>query len=67
MQPFLVQGVAGFCQREKTGEHPVVWSRNAPPSTIRALARDWGPLEWGQTAINLAASCMYAWPIAMTP
>jgi hypothetical protein len=41
--------------------------RNAPPSTIRELVRDWGLLEWGQTAISLAASCMYGWPIAMPP
>jgi hypothetical protein len=39
--------------------------RNAPPSMIRELVRDWGLLEWGQTAIGLAASCMYGWPIAM--
>jgi hypothetical protein len=40
---------------------------NAPPSTVRELMRDWGLLEWGQTAIGLAASCIYAWPIAMPP
>jgi len=40
---------------------------NAPPSTIRELARDWGLLEWGQATIGLAASCMYGWPIAMPP
>jgi hypothetical protein len=41
--------------------------RNAPLSTIRELVRDWGLLEWGQTAVGLAASCMYGWPIAMPP
>ena len=41
--------------------------RNAPPSATRELVRDWGLLEWGQTAIGLAASCMYGWPIAMPP
>ncbi|MEY2503361.1 MAG: hypothetical protein QOI07_3698 [Verrucomicrobiota bacterium] len=41
--------------------------RNERSSTIRELARDWGLLEWGQTAIGLAASCMYCWPIAMPP
>jgi hypothetical protein len=40
-------------------------SRSAPSSTVRELVRDWGLLEWGQTAIGLAASCMYGWPIAM--
>jgi hypothetical protein len=41
--------------------------RNVPSSTIRELMRDWGLLEWGQTAIGLAACCMYGWPIAMPP
>ena len=36
--------------------------RNAPASAIRELMRDWGLLEWGQTAIGLAAACMFAWP-----
>jgi hypothetical protein len=42
-------------------------SRSAPSSTVRELVRDWGLLEWGQTAIGLAASCMYGWPVAMPP
>jgi hypothetical protein len=41
--------------------------RNTPLSTIRELVRNWGLLEWGQTAIGLAASCIYGWPIAMPP
>jgi len=41
--------------------------RNAPSSAVREFVRDWGLLEWGQTAIGLAASCMYGWPIAMPP
>lgn len=40
---------------------------SGPSSTVRGLLRDWGLLEWGQTAIGLAASCMYGWPIAMPP
>ena len=35
--------------------------RNAPASVIRDLMRDWGLLEWGQTAIGLSAACMFAW------
>jgi hypothetical protein len=41
--------------------------RTERSATIRELARDWGLLEWGQTAIGLAASCMYGWPIVMPP
>jgi Domain of unknown function (DUF1772) len=41
--------------------------RTAPPSPTRKLMRDWGLLEWGQTAIGLAAACMFAWPIVMPP
>jgi hypothetical protein len=37
--------------------------RNVPPSSIRELVRDWGLLEWGQTAIGLAAACMFAWTL----
>lgn len=37
----------------------------APPSLIRELVRDWGLLEWGQTAIGLAASLLFGWSIAM--
>jgi hypothetical protein len=33
--------------------------RNAPASVIRDLMRDWGLLEWGQTAIGLSAACMF--------
>jgi hypothetical protein len=38
--------------------------RNAPASVIRELVRDWGLLEWGQTAIGLSAACMFAWILA---
>jgi Anthrone oxygenase len=35
--------------------------RNAPAPMIRELMRDWGLLEWGQTAIGFAAACIFAW------
>jgi hypothetical protein len=41
--------------------------RKAPASTIRELMREWGLLEWGQTAIGLAAACVFAWPIMLPP
>jgi hypothetical protein len=41
--------------------------RNAPASPTRKLMRDWGLLEWGQTAIGLAAACIFAWPIVLPP
>jgi hypothetical protein len=41
--------------------------RSAPPSPTRKLIRDWGLLEWGQTAIGIAAACMLAWPIVLPP
>ena len=41
--------------------------RNAPGSSIRELVRDWGLLEWGQTAIGLAAACMFAWSLVLPP
>jgi hypothetical protein len=41
--------------------------RNAPASIIRELMRDWGLLEWGQTAIGLVAACMFAWPFVSPP
>src|SRR5689334_426349 len=40
---------------------------NAPPSTVRKLAREWGLLEWAQTAIGITAACMLGWPIALPP
>jgi hypothetical protein len=39
--------------------------RNAPASTIHELMRDWGLLEWAQTAIGLAAASMFAWPLVL--
>lgn len=36
----------------------------APASTIRALMRDWGLLEWGQAAIGLAACIIFAWALS---
>ncbi len=41
--------------------------RKAPATAIRELMRDWGLLEWGQTAIGLGAACMFAWPILLPP
>jgi hypothetical protein len=37
----------------------------APTSIVRGLMRDWGMLEWGQTAIGLAAWCVFAWILAL--
>ena len=37
--------------------------RNAPVSMIREFMRDWGLLEWGQTAIGVGAACMFAWTL----
>jgi hypothetical protein len=34
-------------------------------STVRDLMRDWGLLEWGQTAIGLGACYVFAWAIAL--
>ena len=39
--------------------------REAPATAIRELMRDWGLLEWGQTAIGLAAAFTFAWPIVL--
>ena len=33
--------------------------------TLRELMRDWGLLEWGQTAIGLWASGVFAWALIM--
>jgi hypothetical protein len=41
--------------------------RTAPLSATREFMRDWGLLEWGQTAIGLGASCMLGWPLAVPP
>lgn len=41
--------------------------RKAPSSTVGKLMRDWGVAEWGQTAIGLAACCVYGWPIGAPP
>jgi hypothetical protein len=27
--------------------------------------RDWGLLEWGQTAIGFGACCVFAWALAL--
>ncbi len=35
----------------------------APASAIRQFMRDWGLLEWGQTAIGLGAWCVFAWAL----
>jgi hypothetical protein len=39
-------------------------SPRASASMIRELMREWGLLEWGQTAIGLAASCIFAWGLS---
>jgi hypothetical protein len=36
----------------------------APASVIRERMRDWGLLEWGQTAIGLVAWWIFAWALA---
>jgi hypothetical protein len=41
--------------------------RKAPAPVVRKLMREWGLLEWGQTAIGLAAACTFAWPIILPP
>lgn len=44
-----------------------VWLCSIPPnaagSAARDLMRDWGLVEWGQTAIGFAACCLFAWTI----
>jgi hypothetical protein len=38
---------------------------DAAPSATRELMRDWGLLEWGQTAIALGACYMFAWVLVL--
>jgi hypothetical protein len=33
------------------------------PSAIRKLMREWGLLEWGQTAIGLGGACIFGWSL----
>ena len=42
-------------------------SPDAPASTTRTLMREWGLLEWGQTAIGVAAACLLGWPLVAPP
>jgi hypothetical protein len=46
-----------------------IWLYVIPPtaarSAVRELMRDWGLLEWGQTAIGLGASWLFAWALAL--
>ena len=46
-----------------------IWLCAIPPdaarSAARDLMRDWGLLEWGQTAIGLGAYCVFAWALAL--
>jgi hypothetical protein len=37
----------------------------AARSAVRELMRDWGLLEWGQTAIGLSACCLFAWALVL--
>ena len=34
-------------------------------SIVRELMRDWGLLEWGQSAIGIASCCLYAWALVL--
>jgi hypothetical protein len=38
---------------------------DAARSATRELMRDWGLLEWGQTAIGFGACCVFAWALAL--
>ena len=46
-----------------------IWLYVIPPaagrSAVRELMRDWGLLEWGQTAIGLAACYFFAWGLVL--
>jgi hypothetical protein len=44
-----------------------IWLCTIPPkrSAVRELMRDWGLLEWGHTAIGLAACCVFAWALIL--
>jgi hypothetical protein len=46
-----------------------IWLCAIPPeaarSAARDLMRDWGLLEWGQTAIGLGAYCVFAWSLVL--
>jgi hypothetical protein len=46
-----------------------IWLCAIPADTARSAARDlmrdWGLLEWGQTAIGFAAYCVFAWALAL--
>jgi hypothetical protein len=44
-----------------------IWLCATPParSAVRELMRDWGLLEWGQTAIGLGACCVFAWALLL--
>jgi hypothetical protein len=44
-----------------------IWLYAIPParSAVRELMRDWGLLEWGQTAIGLSACCFFAWALIL--
>jgi hypothetical protein len=46
-----------------------IWLYALPPkgatSILRELMRDWGLLEWGQSAIGLASCCVYAWVLVL--
>jgi hypothetical protein len=48
-----------------------IWLYAVPPTKARSavceLMRDWGLLEWGQTAIGLVACYFFAWALALPP
>jgi hypothetical protein len=48
-----------------------IWLRALPAtrarSEVRELMRHWGLLEWGQTAIALAACCFFVWAQILPP
>jgi len=45
-----------------------IWLCAIPPggrrSTERDLMREWGLVEWGETAIGFAACCIFGWALA---
>jgi hypothetical protein len=46
-----------------------IWLCAIPPNAARSAAhelmREWGLLEWGETAIGFAGCCTFAWALAL--